>query len=282
LSPFLTEPPFQAGIAPFAVALVVALLLRPLGLAWLALPAALATTVALTLGLQFTPLTAARKGLLLVAVATVLGAALDRLVPHPGAASPARARGPAVAVALALGFGLASIWVFQTVLAQQAGGAAWVSGAGLAGFVAVLVALMLRLRADDGGAAAASLGLGLAVGVSAFLSASIGNLMNAVALAAAGGALLLVIFLTRSAWLPGWLGTLVPAVALAGFAANAFMLAELRALTLALLLLVPLVAALPLAGALAPRPRLVLRTLATVAAAVPAIASAWRLAAAGS
>jgi hypothetical protein len=148
-------------------------------------------------------------------------------------------------------------------------------GGGVGLFVALMVGLNLRLRHDGPAAAAATLGLGLAVGVSALLSASIGTLMNGMALAAAGGALLLLQFLRATPLATGWTGALTTGAAAALFAAGTFMLAELRWPTLVLLLAVPAVAGLPLFGAQAPRLRTVLVGLLTGAVALLPIASAW-------
>lgn len=262
------DPMVQAGVAPFAVALLVAALLaraRLTGLVGLALVAALVTTLILTTGIGFTPLSASRKVLLLVLLAPVLGLALD----------VAGLRHKALAPVLAVGSGLATAWVFQSLLAQADGAQAWLLGAGVGLFVALMVGLNLRLRHDGPAAAAATLGLGLAVGISALLSASIGTLMNGMALAAAGGALLLLQFLRATPLATGWTGALTTGAAAALFAAGTFMLAELRWPTLVLLLAVPVVAGLPLFGARAPRLRTALVGLLTGAVALLPIASAW-------
>jgi hypothetical protein len=213
---FIDDPMFQAGIAPFVVALLLAALAwarsRSLAaLGWLAVSAAIVTTVALATGIGFSPLTAARKIVLLVLLAPVIGWLLDRVL----ADSRSGWVGTAAISVLA---GMASLWVFQTALAQREGMQGLLMGAGVAAFVAVLVALSLRLRGDGVVAGAAALGLGLAVGVAAVLSASIGNMMNGVALAMAGAALLLVQLVRGEALAAGYLGTLSFALAAALFA----------------------------------------------------------------
>jgi hypothetical protein len=262
------DPMVQAGVAPFVVALLVAALLarvRLTGLVGLALVAALVTTLMLTTGIGFTPLSASRKVLLLVLLAPLVGLVLD----------VAGVRHKALAPLLAVLLGTATAWVFQSLLAQADGVQAWMLGGGVGLFVALMVGLNLRLRHDGPAAAAATLGLGLAVGVSALLSASIGTLMNGMALAAAGGALLLLQFLRATPLATGWTGALTTGAAAALFAAGTFMLAELRWPTLVLLLAVPAVAGLPLFGAQAPRLRTVLVGLLTGAVALLPIASAW-------
>jgi hypothetical protein len=268
MSALFDDPMVQSGVAPFVVALAVAAalaLLRKTGLPWLALAAGLLTTLALSTGISFTPLSASRKVLLLVLAAPLLGLALDL----------SGLRHKALLPALALLAGLASAWVFQSVLAQAEGSQGWLMGAGVGLFVVLMVGLNLRLRDDGLAAGAASVGLGLAVAVSAVLSASIGTLMNGMAVAAAGGALLLLQFLLGRPLAAGWTGTLTTGVAAALFASGTFMLAELRWPTLALLLLVPVVAGLPLYTGRAPRLRTALLGLSAGAAALAPIGAAW-------
>lgn len=262
------DPMVQAGVAPFVVALLVAALLMVLrreALPWLALVAALATTLMLTTGIGFTPLSASRKALMLVLLAPVLGLVLDL--------SGLRARWllPALSVAL----GLASAWVFQSVLSQAEGAQGWITGGGVALFVALMAGLVLRLRDDGVASGGATLGLGLAVGVSAILSASLGTLMNGLALAMGGAALLLLQLLLSRPLAAGWTGSLTTAAAAALFAAGTLMLAEARAWTLALMLLVPVVASLPLFDGRPPRLRLALRGALTAATALIPIATAY-------
>lgn len=265
MSMLLDDPMFQAGLAPFAVALLVAWALAATRFAWLALIAALVTVFALSTGISFSPLTAARKIMLLVLLAPLVGAALDHWSGAPRQ----------TAWVLALLAGLAGAWVFQSVIVQAEGMQGWLLGGGVAAFVAVLTALVLRLRDDGVAAAAATLALGAAVGVAAILSASLGHMMNSVALAAGDGALLLVQMVRGRAVAPGYLGTLTLALAAALFAAAPLVLSQSRWFTLALLLLVPVLAALPAFGAAPLRRRIVLVTLLCLAAAVPPMLAAW-------
>jgi hypothetical protein len=268
MSALFEDPMVQAGFAPFLVALVLALLVvrvRLPGLPGLALVAALITTLWLTTGIGFTPLSASRKVVLVVLLAPMIGLVLDLTGQRH------RLWLPAVAVLL----GGASLWVFQSLLVQLDGAAGWWQGGGVALFVALMTGLTLRLRDDGPAAAAAALGLGLAVGVGALLSASIGTLMNGMALAAGGGALLLVQFLLAARLATGWTAALTTAAGAALFAAGTVMLAEGRALTLALLLLVPLVVGLPLFQQRAPRLRTALLGLSAGVAALLPMGAAW-------
>jgi hypothetical protein len=268
MSALFEDPMVQAGLAPFLVALVLALLVvrvRLPGLPGLALVAAMITTLWLTTGIGFTPLSASRKVVLVVLLAPMIGLVLDLTGQRH------RLWLPAVAVLL----GGASLWVFQSLLVQLDGAAGWWQGGGVALFVALMTGLTLRLRDDGPAAAAAALGLGLAVGVGALSSASIGTLMNGMALAAGGGALLLVQFLLAARLATGWTAALTTAAGAALFAAGTVMLAEGRALTLALLLLVPLVVGLPLFQQRAPRLRTALLGLSAGVAALLPMGAAW-------
>lgn len=265
MSALFDDPMFQAGLAPFAVALGVAWALVATRLTWLALAAALVTVFALSTGISFSPLTAARKIMLLVLLAPLVGAALDHW-----SGAPRRA-----AWAVSVLAGLAGVWVFQSVLTQAEGAQGWLLGAGVAGFVAVLTALVLRLRDDGVAAGAATLALGAAVGVVAILSASLGHMMNSVALAAGGGALLLLQMVRGQASAPGYLGALTLALAAALFAAAPLVLSQSRWFSLVLLLPLPVLAGMPWFGAGTPRRRIVLLTLACLAAASLPILAAW-------
>jgi hypothetical protein len=266
MSTLFDDPMFQAGIAPFVVAALVAALLGRTRVSGLAIVAALVTTLLLTTGISFTPLSASRKALVLVLLAPAIALALDLLLAQAPRFLPWM---------LAAAVGLASAWVFQSVLAQREGAAAWALGGGVAVFVALLVGLTLRLREDNVAGSASALGLGLAVGISAVLSASIGNLMNGIALAAGAGALLLWQFIGGRATPAGWTLTLSAGTAAALFASVTFVLAELPWPALPLLLLVPVVAALPLFADRPARARIALRAVSCVLAAAPTVLAAW-------
>lgn len=283
----LQEPAVQAGVAPLLAALVVGALGAALG-AWrmagpnnghrqgpglvaglaagvagAAVAAALLTTLALTTGVSFTPLSASRKLLLLVLLAPLLGLALDLT----------GWRHRVLAAVLALLLGASTLWVFQSVWAQADAlpPMAW----GVAAFVAVLAALVLRLREDAVASAAATLGLGLAVAVSAVLAASIGTLMNGMAVATAGGALLLLQLLLARSVPSGWTAALTTAAAAPLMAAATLVLADLRWPVLPALAVVPLLAGLPLLPRRSPRLRVVVRGGLVAASALLPIALAW-------
>ena len=228
MSEWLQHPAFQAGIAPLVVALVVGFALSGTRYAWLAIVAGYATLVAQTSGFAFDPLTAGRKILLLSLVAPLVGLALD-------AAGAGRAALAVVSVAL----GAASLWVFQSVLAQRSGQEAMMLGGGVALFVAILLVLTLRLRRDGLRTGAAGVGLGLGAGIAALLSASIGFFMAGIAIAAASGAMLLVQLARRRDMPAGALGALSIGVPVALATSGTFVLAQLPWYALPALLLVP-------------------------------------------
>ena len=260
---WLEHPAVQAGVLPFGAALVVALVLRRARAAWLAPTVACAVAVALTSGIAFSPLTAARKVLLLCLLAPAFGVVVDRFDGRV-------ARAAACVLA-----GLAAVWAVSTVLAQRPAGEAAGIGFGLAAFAAAAVALVLRVRDDDSAVAASGLGLGLATGIGALLSASTGYFAAGVALAAGSGALLALRFASGALARPGATGALAVALPAALFATATLMLAQLPWLALPALLAVPALAGVPLPSGLGARVRVIVRTLvALVAAALPVLV-AW-------
>ena len=118
----LNHPAVQGGVAPLVVALVIATLLARTRLAWIAIVGGYATTIALTTGFQFSPLTASRKILLVGLIVPVIGVAAD-LMPRPSRA---------IAAVFALAAGLVSIWAFASVLRQQESSALYTAAAGIA------------------------------------------------------------------------------------------------------------------------------------------------------
>ena len=261
----LEDPAVQAALAPLVVALLIGSALHRTRLAWLAIAAALATAVALSTGIAFSPLTAARKILLLVFVAPLIGIALDARPTLPRLTLPA----------LAALSGAASVWVFWSVLSQRELPAMLALGGGVAAFTAAMVALALRLRSDGAAGGAATVALGVAVGLAALLSASIGNFANGIAIAAGGGALMLLQFALARATAPGFVGMLTTGLAAALIAAATFILAELPWYALPLLLLVPAAAALPLGAGRSGRVRLVYAQAVALAAAAAPLLAAW-------
>lgn len=230
------HPAVQGGVAPFAVALIVVLLLQPVRLGGLAVVAAFATAVYFVAGFTFSPLTATRKIVLLGLVAPVIGIIIDRRFKATRA----------VAVALGLVAGAAALWIFWPVLSQK--GIAYVSLVG--GVAALAVAFMVGfgqmfLASEAVRAGAAGLGTGLGVGVAAILAASATYGLYGIALGAGSGAFLLEQMLRGK---PATAGAtfVLPAMLIAGLlAAGAMILAQLPWYSVVMLALVPVAARLP-------------------------------------
>jgi hypothetical protein len=176
------EPLVQAGLAPFLAGLLVALLLFKLRLGGLAAAAGFCTTAWLMGDLQFTPLTAKRKLMLLAVAAPVLGLLVD-LAFRPGRTT---------AYVLGVLFGAASVWVFSSVLLQKQPVQMFIIGGGIALFVAWTVAFTASLHANSVRGGAAALGLGLGAGCAALMGAAAPYPQLGMALGAAAGGFLLV------------------------------------------------------------------------------------------
>ena len=236
MSELLAHPAFQGGVAPFFLALVVALLLRPLRLAGLAVAAAFVLSMHLAVGLQFAPLTALRKILLLALVAPLVGIAVDF------AFKPTRLG----AVLLALAAGGAALWVFGPALANKPAQQAWLAGATVVATAVFVVGFaQAALGADALRAGAAGLALGLGVGAAAILGATLSYGIYGAALGAGAGAFLLPQMIAGR---KGWAGAtfVLPAMLLAALVGGgAVVLAELPWYCLGILALVPLAVRLP-------------------------------------
>ncbi|MFO1325447.1 MAG: hypothetical protein U1F15_15485 [Burkholderiales bacterium] len=265
MNELLQHPAVQGGVAPFIVALVVAVALGRTRYAWLAIVAGYATQVALSTGISFTPLSASRKILLLCLAAPLVGMAVDALVE----------RSRPIAYAAAVVAGLAAAWVFLSVLSQREGAQAWLSAFGIVAYAAAMVAALVSLRDDSLRTGAAALGLGLAAGVSALISASIGFLLSGIAVAASAGALLLYWVITSKPISPGLLGTLTIGVMIALFAEGSLMLAQMPWFALVALLLVPLAVRLPVRESASVFFRAFVLSMYALAAALIPIAAAW-------
>ena len=265
MSEFLDHPAVQGGVAPFVVALIVAFALGRTRFVWLAIMPAYATMVALDTGFSLFPPTVARKTWLIGLLAPLAGIAADRYKRSSGRITPA----------IVVATGLLSLWVFRTVLQNHEGAGAIVAGAGIAVFVAAMVAVVLRLRDDGLRCGAAGLGLGIAAGIAGILSASIGALVAGVAIAAACAAMLVVQLTLSRTLAPGFTGALPVGLLVALIAAGTQQLALLPWYALPLLLLVPFAVSLPAPrqGPLFTRAA-VLAAYALTVAALP-IGAAW-------
>jgi hypothetical protein len=191
----LANPAVQAAAAPFAVALVIAAALFRTRLLGLAVVAAFATAVALTVGYSFDSLTAVRKMILVALASGVVLAAIELR----GDAASVRLR-----IVLAMLFAAAAIWVVWRVLQQQDAAKVALYGAAVALYAAALLESSLRAAVDAIGGAVSSLVLGLAAGALAVLGASalLGQL--GIATAVGAGAVLVVQVIARRRSPSGW------------------------------------------------------------------------------
>jgi hypothetical protein len=232
---WLSHPAVQGGIAPFVVALVATLALRPFKLAGLAVIAGFGAAAYLLNGLAFEPLTATRKIIVTAAAAAVVAVLVDAF------ARSARAAG----ISLAVAFGAVAVWVFWSVLSQKAPVEAVKLALVPVVAVAVAVALAHAIRDDSVRAGAAGLGLGLGAGVAAILGASAVYGLYGIALGAGAGAFLLVQMLMNRRTTAGAALTLPLAVAAALLAAGTALLAKLAWYAIVPLVLIPLAVRLP-------------------------------------
>ena len=198
----LSNPAFQAGLAPFVCALVVAVVLRRSHLAGLALAAAFFAVVGLTVGYSFGALTAVRK-LVIVALCFT---ALVAWLPSSLAVSAAGRTASGIAAAIA------GIWVAWRIIEQRPGpGGSGLLGAAVAVYLMVLMESTLRAATRPNAAAAISLVQGVTAGLLCVLGASALLAQFGVAIAVASAALLSVQLVgakAASGWLAGTLSAL--------------------------------------------------------------------------
>jgi len=260
------HPAVQGGVAPFAVALAVAILLQRFNLAGLAAAAAFATVAYFLNGMALEPLTVTRKIILLGLAASAVGFLADALL------KPGRVL---AAVLPVMGAGSA-VWAFWSILIQKPIADGVVLGGGIALYVGLTVAMFARLQSQPVRVWGAGLGLGVATGVIAILGASAAYGLYGIALGAGAGAFLLVQMVSGRSTVAGALYAFPAALAAALLGAGVMLLAQLAWYALALLLLVPAAAFLPLPQARQLWLQAVVVSLYTFSAAVPAWVLAWQ------
>ena len=202
----LAHPAFQAALAPFLAALAVAALLRQTRLPGLAVVAAFAVVIALTVGFSLEPLTAMRK-LILVGLGT---AVLVLLIELSGIKPTLAVRIVLAAVAAA-----AAVWVLWRVLLQLDAAKALLYGTGAATYLAVGLDGAVRVGGEGNRGAVTALVSGLVAGALSVLGASAILGQVGIAVAAGAGAVLLVQLLARNAAPPAWT-VAVPATLISG------------------------------------------------------------------
>jgi hypothetical protein len=218
------------------MALILAIALAPLRVGGLAAIAAFLVCTHFVSGIQFTPLTATRKILILCIGAAALGPLLDF------ALKPTRIG--IVLLALAAGGGV--LWAFWPVIMQKPATQAWL----LAGSACTALAFMVgfaqaRLSQDAVRAGAAALALGLGAGIAAILSASLSFGLYGIALGAGAGGFLLP-QMVRGKKAAAGSTFVLPAMLIGGLVASgAMFLAQLPWYSVLMLALIPLGVRLP-------------------------------------
>lgn len=264
LQELLRNPVVQSSAVPFLAALVAAALLFQVRLEGLAAIAGFLAAVALIGHFALEPLTATRKLVIVGTAAALLGAMTDL------AFKPTRFGGSL----LGLIGGVAALWVFSTVLRQKLPVEAVLIGAGVVALTVWLVAASVALQHDPARAGANGLMLGLGVGASAVFGGSALIGQYGLALGAACGAFLVLLWILGPRVGAGHALTLTSSVLASLLAAAAVLLAKLHPLAVAPLVLVPVAARLPLSRA----PLWMQPVIAAVYTGVPAaaaIALAW-------
>jgi hypothetical protein len=261
---FIQNPAVQAGILPVIIGIAGAAILGRQRLLWFVPTVAYAVVTALATGFDLVPLTSGRKVMLVSLLAPFLGLALDSV------ASQGRRRTVILGViALAL-----TPWVFWTVIAQG-DPERLIKAVAVAITMPLLVALLARVRTDGIRTAALGVGLGLAVAISAFISASIGFLFSAMAIAAACGGILLVLTLRNLAPESGFTAVAALALALGLFVGGSAMLAEMPWYAVPLFLVPVAAVCLPLPSAGRRFMRSTLALVYALAGGVVPVLAAW-------
>jgi hypothetical protein len=257
------HPGFQSAVAPFLSAMVVALLLLRTRVAGLAIVVGIVMCAWLAIGLDLFPLTSTRRVLLTMLLASVVGASVDwRQMTFP-------------TWPLAIFGALAGLFAVYPALLNAGDLRAVAEAVGLATFCVVVIYGFDRLRDDAVRSGAAGVGTGMGVGVACVLgaSASLGQLGIAVA-AAAGGVLLVV--MVRGTLHTGRAATLTLGIATALLAAAGMVLADVPWYALPLIAAIPFIAGLPLLDAARPAwMRATAHTTVAVVAAAVAIGVMW-------
>ena len=190
------HPAVQAGVLPFAIALIVAIPLRNTRHLGLAVAAGFLCAVALTLGFGLESLTSVKKLVLVGIGAAALGAMLELMTTEPRRV---------VRVVVAAGVALAVLWVLQRILMQRDAMALALAATGAAVYcVALLAGNDRAVSRDPVRAAATALVVGLATGVLALFGASAQLAQLGIALGAGAGAALLVQMLSGASAPAGW------------------------------------------------------------------------------
>lgn len=291
MNELLAHPAFQAAVAPFFVAVFIALVFRRFGVIafGLAIIAGMLTAVMLTTGLSLFPLTSTRKIILSSLCLPFVVLLLDRLC---GRLPNTRARWSVVIkLAVPMVLLVATVnWVIWPVLMRQEMSEVWPMLASVSLYVGVLSAAILgmaRLKRPEKLAAqgASVLVLGLGTAVTTMIAASALYAQLASSVTAAVGAMLLISLFSKPVAEGklgighfGAFGLFAAAVPLALIGAAATVYAQLPGLALLFLVTVPLFAGWPTINVERLWLRLIFTSLLALVPVIPAAWLAWRAA----
>ena len=264
----LNDPAVQGGVVPLAVGLALAMALVRVRLSGLAAVGGFLIAAYLIGSLSFWPLTATRKLLMLAILAPALGVLADF------AFRPNRVTG----LLLGAFFALASVWVFWSVLVQQAIGDAVVLGGGVAAFVLWIIASTVTLHTQPLRAGSTGLALGLGTGIGAILGASAVFGLFGIALASGTGGFLLVAMIRGKPVSGGMTIALSVSAISALIGAGTLVLANSPWWSLVLLALIPLAARMPVPERAPAWQQAIVVSLYTLAVAAAYCVLAWKFA----
>ena len=291
MAELLAHPAIQAAIAPFIVALAIALLFRRMGTIsfGLAIIGGFFTTVLLTTGLALQPLTSTRK-IILVSLCLPFLLPLMELSLRKISVINERWQ-PVIMIAIPTVLLVVAInWIIWPVLSRQAISEAWPMLARVSLYVGVLGVMFLgmaRLKQPEKSAAqgASIFALALGTAVTSMIAASALYSQWAFSIVAAVGSLLLIslfrnpkIAVKQGAGHLGIFGLFAAVVPLALIGAAATVYAQLSGGVLLCLAAIPLVAGWSAIKVERPWLRLVMTGLLALLPVIPAIWLAWRAA----
>ena len=263
----LHHPAIQAGLIPFGVALLAALLLRPLRLSGLAVILGFAATVYLGGDLSLDSFKTIHKIVWLGIAASLAAIPLSLL------------NAAWVRPLLAAAGGVSALWVAQNILQRQPLEHMFLWGAGIALYAGWIVFWMDKLHDHPVRAGSAGVALGLGTGLAVLFGgyASLG--MYVVALGAAAGAYLLIQMITNSRLPCGYALTLPLALIAAMAGSQGVLSVELPWYALFPLAAIPLAAGIiPVSEKAALWLQSILLSAATLACAAGAVFLTWRVA----
>lgn len=163
MNDLLNNPAVQAAAVPFAVALVLALLLARTRFLAAAVASGMVVMLSLTIGFSLEPLTSVRK-----MIVVVLGVSAGALALE---AMRLELRKP-VAAAVAIVCALPVVWILLRILEQKEVASAWMAGAGAVAYVLAMVGGALATSTNPVRAAVVGMCLGWGAGALAVLGAS--------------------------------------------------------------------------------------------------------------